>query len=142
MTTGFFGTQYLFEYLSANGKAALAGDVATHEGYPGYFHMMDCGATTLWEEWSEKQCLNVHSNCHPMFGSVEQWMMRYLLGICVAGDAVGCDRVRIVPHAVAGVTSASGWLDTPKGRISVSWKLEGGKMQVEKSVPAGITVLD
>jgi alpha-L-rhamnosidase len=77
-----------------------------------------------------------------MFGSVEQWMMRYLLGICVTADAVGCDRVRIVPHAVAGVTSASGWLDTPKGRISVSWKLEGGKMQVEKSVPAGITVLD
>ncbi|MBQ3098607.1 MAG: family 78 glycoside hydrolase catalytic domain [Kiritimatiellae bacterium] len=142
LTTGFFGTQYLFEYLSANGKAALAGDVATHEGYPGYFHMMNCGATTLWEEWDEKQCLNVHSNCHPMFGSVEQWMIRYLLGICVTEDSVGCDRVRIVPHAVAGVTSASGWLDTPKGRISVSWKLEGGKMQVEKSVPAGIVVLD
>ena len=142
LTTGFFGTQYLFEYLSANGKAALAGDVATHEGYPGYFHMMDCGATTLWEAWDEKQCLNVHSNCHPMFGSVEQWMIRYLLGICVAEDAIGCDRVRIVPHAVAGVTSASGWLDTPKGRISVSWKLVDGKMQVEKSVPAGIAVLD
>ena len=142
LTTGFFGTQYLFEYLSANGKAALAGDVATHEGCPGYFHMMDCGATTLWEAWDEKQCLNVHSNCHPMFGSVEQWMIRYLLGICVAEDAIGCDRVRIVPHAVAGVTSASGWLDTPKGRISVSWKLVDGKMQVEKSVPAGIAVLD
>ena len=142
LTTGFFGTQYLFEYLSANGKAALAGDVATHEGYPGYFHMMDCGATTLWEEWNEKRCLNVHSNCHPMFGSVEQWMMRYLLGICVTEDAIGCDRVRIVPHAVAGVTSASGWLDTPKGRISVSWKLEDGKMKVEKSIPPGITVVD
>jgi hypothetical protein len=60
----------------------------------------------------------------------------------VAEDAIGCDRVRIVPHAVAGVTSASGWLDTPKGRISVSWKLVDGKMQVEKSVPAGIAVLD
>ena len=142
LTTGFFGTQYLFEYLSANGKAALAGDVATHEGYPGYFHMMNCGATTLWEEWDEKRCLNVHSNCHPMFGSVEQWMMRYLLGICVTDDAVGCNRVRIKPHAVAGVTSASGWLDTPKGRIFVSWKLADGKMQVEKSVPAGIAVLD
>ena len=142
LTTGFFGAQYLFEYLSANGKAAWAGDVATHEGYPGYFHMMNCGATTLWEEWDEKRCLNVHSNCHPMFGSVEQWMMRYLLGICVTDDAVGCNRVRIKPHAVAGVTSASGWLDTPKGRISVSWKLADGKMQVEKSVPAGIAVLD
>ena len=142
LTTGFFGTQYLFEALSANGMASLAGDVATHEGFPGYFHMMDCGATTLWEHWIEKECLNVHSNCHPMFGSVEQWMMRYLLGICVTDDAVGCDRVRIVPHAVAGVTWASGWLDTPKGRISVSWRLENGKMSIEKDIPQGIVVMD
>ena len=120
----------------------MAGDVITHEGYPGYFHMMDCGATTLWEEWSEKKCLNVYSNCHPMFGSVEQWMIRYLLGICVTEDAVGCDKVRIKPHAVAGVTSARGWLDTPKGRISISWKLVSGKMQIEKSVPAGIKIVE
>ena len=73
-----------------------------------------------------------------MFGSVEQWLMRYVLGICVAEDAVGCDKVRIAPHAVAGVTSAAGWLETPKGRISVSWKLVEGRMVVEKSVPAGI----
>ena len=77
-----------------------------------------------------------------MFGSVEQWMMRYLLGICVTDDAVGCDRVRIVPHAVAGVTWASGWLDTPKGRISVSWRLENGKMSIAKDIPQGIVVMD
>ena len=116
-------------------------DVTAHLR-PGYFHMMDCGATTLWESWNEKMCLNRHSNCHPMFGSVEQWMMRYLLGICVTDDAVGCDKVRIRPHAVAGVTSASGWLDTPRGRISVSWKLADGEVKLEKSVPAGIIVLE
>jgi hypothetical protein len=43
---------------------------------------------------------------------------------------------------VAGVTSASGWLDTPKGRISVSWRLAGGKMQVDRTVPAGIEIVD
>lgn len=141
LTTGFFATQYLFETLSANGMADLAGDVATHEGYPGYYHMMDRGATTLWENWDEDRCRGVESNCHPMFGSVEQWLMRYVLGICVAEDAVGCDKVRIVPHAVAGITSASGWLDTPKGRISVNWHVVDGEMKVEKSIPPGITVL-
>jgi len=139
LTTGFFGTQYLFEVLSANGAADLAGDVATHKDYPGYYHMMDCGATTLWEDWNEDRCRNAHSNCHPMFGSVEQWLLRYVLGICVTEDAIGCDKVRIVPHAVAGITSASGWLDTPKGRISVSWKVKNGKLVVEKSVPQGIS---
>lgn len=141
LTTGIFTTQYLFEYLSAHGDAALAGKVATHEGAPGYFFLLDRGATTLWEDWFEKPCHNSYSNCHPMFGSVEQWFVRYVLGIAVCDDAVGCDKVRIAPHAVAGLTWASGWLDTPKGRISVSWRLENGRLAVEKSVPAGIEVM-
>ena len=141
LTTGFFATQYLFEILSANGVAALAGDVATHKDFPGYYYMMDRGATTLWESWDEDACRNRHSNCHPMFGSVEQWLLRYVLGICVTEDAIGCDKVRITPHAVAGLTSASGWLDTLKGRISVSWRVVDGQMTVEKSVPSGVTLV-
>ena len=142
MTTGFFGTQYLFEVLSSRGMAALAGDVATHEGFPGYFHIMGRGATTLWESFDEDECRNHYSNCHPMFGSVEQWLLRYVLGLCVTEDVIGCDKVRLSPHAVAGVTWASGWLDTPKGRLSVSWKLENGKMIVEKSIPSGVKVVE
>ena len=138
LTTGIFATQYLFEYLSAHGDADLAGRVATHEGAPGYYFMLDRGATTLWEDWFEALCHNLYSNCHPMFGSVEQWFTRHVLGIAVCDDAVGCDKVRIVPHAVAGVTSASGWLDTPKGRIEVSWRMEGGKMAIDKRIPDGI----
>ena len=140
LTTGIFATQYLFEYLSSNGDAELAGKVATHEGAPGYFFMLDRGATTLWEDWFEAKCHNSYSNCHPMFGSVEQWFMRYVLGIAVCEDAVGCDKVRIAPHAVAGVTSASGWLDTPKGRIEVSWRIAAdGRMTVDKRLPDGVT---
>ena len=140
LTTGFFGTQYLFEVLSAGGLADLAGDVATHQGFPGYYHMIDRGATTLWEDWEEERCRSVESNCHPMFGSVEQWLLRHVLGICVTENAIGCDKVRIAPHAVAGITSASGWLDTPKGRIAVRWKSAAGKLTVEKSVPPGVEV--
>ncbi len=141
LTTGIFATQYLFEYLSSHGDADLAGRVVTHEGAPGYYFMLDRGATTLWEDWFERECVNLYSNCHPMFGSVEQWFTRHLLGIAVCDDAVGCDRVRIRPNAVAGVTSASGWLDTPKGRIEVSWRMEGGRMAVDRRVPAGIAVV-
>ena len=142
LTTGMFGTQYLFETLSAHGNAALAGKVLVHEGYPGYFEMMDHGATTLWEHWEHKQCLNVHSNCHPMFGSFEQWFVRHVLGIAVCADAVGCDKVRIRPNAVCGLDWARGHLDTPKGRISVSWKMDAGRMVVEKSIPPGIKVVE
>ena len=140
LTTGMFGTQYLFEILSRHGEAALAGKVLTHEGYPGYYCMMDDGATTIWEHWKREQCLAVHSNCHPMFGSFEQWFLRHVVGICVCADAVGCDKVAIRPNAVCGLSWAKGHLDTPKGRISVSWKMVDGRMEVRRSVPAGIEV--
>lgn len=143
LSTGIFGTQYLLEYLSSHGDADLAGRIVTHEGFPGWFSMLDAGATTLWEDWELERNVDAHSNCHPMFGSCEQWFLRYVLGIAVAEDAVGCDRVRLQPHAVAGVTSASGHLDTPHGRISISWKLDpNGKMQVTKQIPNGITIVD
>ena len=142
LMTGIFATKYLLEYLSAHDEAELAGKVVTHAEEPGWMHMLACGATTLWEGWSEVDCTNRYSNCHPMFGSVDEWMVRHVLGIAVCGDAVGCDRVVIDPKPVAGVTSASGWLDTPKGRISVAWKLADGKLVVEKTVPEGIEVVD
>ena len=138
LRTGIFATKYLLEYLSTHGDAELAGKVVAHEAEPGWMHMMNSGATTLWEGWDVPACTNTYSNCHPMFGSVDEWLVRHVLGIAVCDDAVGCDKVRIAPHAVAGVTSASGWLDTPKGRISVSWRLDGGRMVVEKSVPPGV----
>jgi alpha-L-rhamnosidase len=37
--------------------------------------MLDRGATTLWETWKESD--NVYSNCHPMFGSVDEWILKY-----------------------------------------------------------------
>lgn len=137
LSTGIFGTQYLLELLSAHGDAELAGRVAAHEGFPGWFNMLDHGATTLWETWIGSD--NLYSHCHPMFGSVAAWMVRWILGIRVAPDAIGCDKVEIDPHAAAGVTSASGWLDTPKGRIEVSWRLVDGHMKVVKTLPAGIS---
>ena len=140
LTTGIFATKYMLEYLPLHGDAELAARVAMHEGFPGWFYMMDCGATTLWEDWIEEKCTDRHSNCHPMFGSVDEWMMRHVLGISVCDDAVGCDKVRIGPRPIPGVTSASGWFDTPKGRISVSWKIVDGKINVKFDVPDGINV--
>ena len=141
LTTGIFTTKYLLQFLPLHGDANLAARVAMHDGFPGWFHMLDRGATTLWEDWIEERNVSVESNCHPMFGSVDEWMIRHVLGISICDDAVGCDKVRIDPQPIPGVTSASGWLDTPKGRISMRWRIADGEMKVEKSIPPGITVL-
>ena len=74
-TTGIFSTRYMLLYLSEHGQHELARRVVLHRGFPGWLHMLDCGATTLWETWKESD--DVFSNCHPMFGSVDEWLLKY-----------------------------------------------------------------
>ena len=140
LSTGIFSTQYILEILMARGDAELAGKVLTHKGFPGWYNMLDNGATTIWETWAASD--NTYSQNHPMFGSCAAWLMRGILGIQVAEDAIGCDKVRIEPHAVAGVTWAKGHLDTPKGRITVSWCLENGQLKMKKSIPPDVALVE
>ena len=74
-TTGIFSTRYMLMYLSENGRLDLARKIVLHKGFPGWLHMLDRGATTLWETWKESD--NIFSNCHPMFGSVDEWILKY-----------------------------------------------------------------
>ena len=74
-TTGIFSTRYMLMYLSEHGRVDVARKIVLHEGFPGWLHMLERGATTLWETWKESD--NVFSNCHPMFGSVDEWILRF-----------------------------------------------------------------
>ena len=73
--TGIFSTRYMLMFLSENGRADLARRIVLHEGFPGWLYMLERGATTIWETWKESD--DVYSNCHPMFGSVDEWILRF-----------------------------------------------------------------
>ncbi|MGN0853450.1 MAG: family 78 glycoside hydrolase catalytic domain [Kiritimatiellia bacterium] len=74
-TTGIFATRYMLMYLSEHGRRDVAEKIVRHKGFPGWLYMLDRGATTLWETWKESD--DVYSNCHPMFGSVDEWILRF-----------------------------------------------------------------
>ena len=74
-TTGIFSTRYMLMYLAEHGRNDVARKVVLHRGFPGWLHMLERGATTLWETWKESD--DVYSNCHPMFGSADEWILRY-----------------------------------------------------------------
>lgn len=78
-TTGIFSTRYMLMYLAEHGKNDLARKIVLHRGFPGWLHMLDRGATTLWETWKESD--DIYSNCHPMFGSVDEWILKYGSGV-------------------------------------------------------------
>ena len=73
-STGIFSTRYLLMYLSERGRRDVAEKIVLHKGFPGWLHMLARGATTLWETWKESD--DVYSNCHPMFGSVDEWILK------------------------------------------------------------------
>ena len=75
VSTGIFSTRYMLMYLSEHGKRDVAERIVLHEGFPGWLHMLERGATSLWETWKESD--DVYSNCHPMFGSVDEWLLRF-----------------------------------------------------------------
>ena len=52
-TTGIFGTKYILESLSKYISPEIVFDVVNSTRYPGWGHMIDQGATTIWETWKE-----------------------------------------------------------------------------------------
>ena len=75
LSTGLFSTRYMLMYLSEHGHRDVAERIVLHKGFPGWLHMLERGATTLWETWRESD--DVFSNCHPMLGSVDEWILKY-----------------------------------------------------------------
>jgi len=74
-TTGIFATRYLLMYLAEHGHNDVARKIVLQRGDTGWMHMLSRGATTVWETWKESD--DVYSNCHPMFGSVDEWILRF-----------------------------------------------------------------
>ncbi len=137
LTTGIFGTKYMLEVLSTEGAADLAGEIVNRRAFPGWGYMLDNNATTLWETWRPSD--NVYSQNHPMFGSVDEWLIKHVLGVSPAADAVGFDKVVIRPQAVAGVTWARGSYQSVHGPIEVAWQLADGHMKLNVTLPEGVT---
>jgi alpha-L-rhamnosidase len=131
-STGIYSTQYMMDLM----PAAVEQNI-TKDTFPGWGYMLANGATTLWEVW--KMSDNTFSQDHPMFGSVDGWMIKHLLGIHVTEDAIGANKLIIAPCKSATVTEAKGEYQSIKGPVRVSWKMEGAKRHLEVEIPKGVT---
>ena len=61
---------------------------------------------------------------------------------CIAGIApleAGYKKTRIAPQPNAPLTSASGSLNTPYGKVSSSWKIKNNEFQLETTIPPNTT---
>jgi len=135
LSTGIFATQMLFDVLRNNNRNDIAYTIANKRDFPGWGYMLANGATTLWETWAPSD--NVYSQNHPMFGSVDEWFYRSLLGI--NGAAPGFRKIIIKPQPAGDLTWAKGSYTSVSGIISSAWKIENDTFNLEVSIPVNTT---
>jgi len=137
LTTGIFGTKYMLDALTRAGRADVAYTLANQRDFPGWGHMLDKGATTLWEHWEFSD--NTYSHNHPMFGSVSEWFFKGIAGIQPDPQAEGFDRIIIRPNPVGDLTWAKGSYQSVRGPIKSEWKKADGKLTLRVAIPPNTT---
>ena len=137
LTTGIYGTKFMFDSLSRLGHADAAFTFATKKTVPSWGAMLAGGATTLWEHWDFSD--NTFSHNHPMFGSISAWFFAWLAGIQPAEDAIGFDKIELRPQFVAGLSSVKASYRSLRGPIKVEWKRLAGKVALTVEIPIGCT---
>ncbi len=93
LSTGFVGTYNLCLALSKMGEDNLAYTLLMQRNEPSWLYSIDQGATTIWERWNSYTLENgfgdvgMNSFNHYAYGSVMEWMYRYMAGIETDGIA-------------------------------------------------------
>lgn len=118
--TGIFGTKYVLETLSEVLSPDSVFAIVNSTAYPGWGHMIDQGATTIWETWKESD--NTFSNCHPMFGTVTEWYYRWLAGIRPLPAYPGFKQFTLAPATPEGLESVDCTYQTAMGPIVSKWE--------------------
>ena len=131
-TAGDVGYRYVLRALADGGRSDVIFDMNHQSERPGYGYQLAQGATSLTEAWDA----NPHSSQnHFMLGQIIEWFYGDLAGLAPDPAGPGFARVRIHPQPVPGITWAKAAHLSPRGRVSVAWRREGGAFLLDVEVP-------
>jgi alpha-L-rhamnosidase len=142
IATGFAGTPYVTDALTATGHADVAYRLLLQTECPSWLYPVTMGATTVWERWDSKlpggsvNPGDMTSFNHYALGSVADWMHRTVAGIAPAEP--GYTTILVAPVPGAGVDWCESTLDVDAGRITVRWEVDvdGGRLRVRAQLPS------
>jgi alpha-L-rhamnosidase len=141
--TGFAGTPYVLDALTATGHLEEAYQLLLQRECPSWLYPVIMGATTVWERWDSMLpdgTINpgqMTSFNHYALGAVADWIHRVVGGI--APLEPGYARVLIAPQPGGGIRWARSSLDTRHGTVSVSWSQDSdGSLELNVDLPEGV----
>ena len=103
LKTGFIGTPYLCKALSENGCNDLSYTLLLNKDYPSWLYAVTMGATTIWERWNSVlpdgkiSGTDMNSLNHYSYGSIVEWMYRYMAGINPVENKPGFRHIKLTP---------------------------------------------
>lgn len=140
-TTGFLGTPLLCPVLSDNGMNEFAYHLLLNKEFPGWLYAVEKGATTIWERWNSIRedgsfgPVSMNSFNHYAYGSIAEWMYRYVAGINPLPEAPGFEKALIRPLPNSLLKHAKASLMTPYGNYESAWHIDGDKLNLTIKVP-------
>ena len=137
---GVLGMKHALRALSEAGRSDLAYAMLVHPDEPSPAAWLRKGGTTLWEDWEDGGSRN-----HIMFGDFACWAYQRLAGIRLPDggtaatpdpSAIAFKEILIAPEFIPQLNHVSASVMSMYGRIAVKWCREGGKVQLDITIPA------
>lgn len=128
LTTGFVGTPYLCPVLTENSLADYAYTLLLNEDFPSWLYEVNMGATTIWERWNSVlpdgriSDTGMNSLNHYAYGSIVEWMYRYMCGINPDEHKTGFREFYIKPYVDERFEYARAKYQSVYGLIESKWE--------------------
>ena len=141
---GFVGATMMCRVMAENGLEDLAAYYLFQEGFPGWMHCVNLGATTIWERWNSVlddgsiSGTGMNSLNHYSYGSVMEYVFRDLAGI--QNLTPGFQRIRFAPQPTWRLQELSVGYESVSGHFVSHWCINrDGTLTVHFEVPFGCT---
>jgi alpha-L-rhamnosidase len=120
LSTGILGTQFVLDVLADAGLTDLVFDLLLKTEFPSWGHMIQNGATTIWETWNGGKAPLFSARNQPALGSIGGFLFRRVIGIDTG--APGFESIVVRPIFDSRVKRCSAYYDSVLGRIACSWQ--------------------
>jgi alpha-L-rhamnosidase len=152
--TGFLGTPLVLPALAATGHLDEAYLMLLRRQSPSWLYQVERGATTVWERWDairpdgslhdgrlllpDGSVGHMLSFNHYAYGSVVDWVYRWVAGLSTDTGEPGYRKVVLRPRPATGITWATATVEADQGPVSVTWDVDdAGSFTATYDIPFG-----
>lgn len=143
---GFVGAPIMCRVLAENGLEEEAFYFLLQEGYPGWMHCINLGATTIWERWNSVlddgriSGTLMNSLNHYSFGTIMEYLYRDVAGLKALEP--GFRKVLFTPLLNQKLKFMKASYESPYGTYSSEWEIQkDGMVQIKLEVPFGCSAV-